>query len=357
LLNETSFLNKNAKLAPKFTGPHRILQFKSPVNVEILLAHSNRKLVVHVNRIKPYVLSHDQITVPLTQNVTTNESTFRDLPIQFQNKGGMQEMQNIDNGDIPQQVFHNIPPPVQRQTSRVPPPVQRQMSRQHATPPIVEKPLTRSATRAQNLVFNKQTMTYEPLPAPVIAYMRKKINKKFGYIYPSDELYTSLSESYCLDPADDQENADIPSDEDIASDEEIPTDDDIPQDDEVPTSEEDEAQVSEEEEATDEADNEDDFHSASEEEAEIPKGAEKPKGKPISAPSSPVRPVPPAPKAKRTKSVDREAIKETLKRGRFRRLADDLDEAILGKHTRAKGPVKDHKLPDKPLEYQKRNKQ
>ena len=53
LLDEHSFLGKNAKLAPKWTGPHRILKLKHENNVEIKLK-TGRSLITHVNRLKPY---------------------------------------------------------------------------------------------------------------------------------------------------------------------------------------------------------------------------------------------------------------------------------------------------------------
>ena len=53
LLNETYFLNKNVKLAPKWSGPHRIIGLKGPCNAELKL-QNNKKLVVHTNRLKPY---------------------------------------------------------------------------------------------------------------------------------------------------------------------------------------------------------------------------------------------------------------------------------------------------------------
>jgi hypothetical protein len=54
LLDEHSFLAKNQKLAPKWSGPHKILRLKGECNVELLLRHNNKKLIVHVNRLKPY---------------------------------------------------------------------------------------------------------------------------------------------------------------------------------------------------------------------------------------------------------------------------------------------------------------
>jgi hypothetical protein len=54
LLEEHSFLAKNKKLSPKWSGPHHILRIKGDCNVELLLLHNNKKLISHVNRLKPY---------------------------------------------------------------------------------------------------------------------------------------------------------------------------------------------------------------------------------------------------------------------------------------------------------------
>jgi hypothetical protein len=56
LLDEHSFLHKNTKLAPKWSGPHRITQLKGVNNAELLLKHNGKKLLVHVNRLKPYIM-------------------------------------------------------------------------------------------------------------------------------------------------------------------------------------------------------------------------------------------------------------------------------------------------------------
>jgi hypothetical protein len=53
LLNEFNFLSKNRKLAPKYSGPFKILQVKGPHNVELLLTNG-RKIVVNVAHVKQY---------------------------------------------------------------------------------------------------------------------------------------------------------------------------------------------------------------------------------------------------------------------------------------------------------------
>jgi hypothetical protein len=57
LLDEHSFLHKNQKLAPKWSGPHKVIHLKGDANIEIQLWHNNRKTVVHTNRLKPYFVA------------------------------------------------------------------------------------------------------------------------------------------------------------------------------------------------------------------------------------------------------------------------------------------------------------
>ncbi len=56
LMDEHSFLHKNQKLAPKWSGPHKVIRLKGEANIEIQLRHNNKKVVVHCNRLKPYFL-------------------------------------------------------------------------------------------------------------------------------------------------------------------------------------------------------------------------------------------------------------------------------------------------------------
>jgi hypothetical protein len=62
-MDEHSFLHKNQKLAPKWSGPHRVLHLKGQSNVEIQLKHNNRKTVVHANRLKPYFVANKNLAV------------------------------------------------------------------------------------------------------------------------------------------------------------------------------------------------------------------------------------------------------------------------------------------------------
>ncbi len=63
LLDEHSFLSKNQKLAPKWSGPHKILHLKGDCNIKIQLKHNNQKTVVHANRLKPYFVASKILAV------------------------------------------------------------------------------------------------------------------------------------------------------------------------------------------------------------------------------------------------------------------------------------------------------
>jgi hypothetical protein len=80
LLNDNSFLHKNAKLAPKYTGPHRIVELKNNSNV-VILTINNKKMLVHVDRLKPYHSPDDnnpvlRAAIPFTANddIQNNDS-------------------------------------------------------------------------------------------------------------------------------------------------------------------------------------------------------------------------------------------------------------------------------------------
>ncbi len=62
-MDEHSFLCKNQKLAPKWSGLHKILRLKGDCNIEIQLKHNNRKTVIHANRLKPYFVVSKNLAV------------------------------------------------------------------------------------------------------------------------------------------------------------------------------------------------------------------------------------------------------------------------------------------------------
>ena len=87
LLEEYYFLGKNAKLSPKWSGPHEIIALKGAHNVELLM-NQKKKVIVSVDRIKPYCVPAAMITQdaevpgPLPQGpaspptAETTESTY-----------------------------------------------------------------------------------------------------------------------------------------------------------------------------------------------------------------------------------------------------------------------------------------
>jgi hypothetical protein len=98
LLTEEQYLHKNRKLAPKYKGPFIITKIKD-VNVEISNPTTNRKYVVHMNRIKPYTVQPQEddphildlyknikfdgfeaYTVPTTAQPDENSSLFVEPP-------------------------------------------------------------------------------------------------------------------------------------------------------------------------------------------------------------------------------------------------------------------------------------
>ena len=74
LMEDFNFLNKNRKLAPRFSGPFRILRVKGSHNLELLLTNG-RKIVVNVARVKPYFSSQSSGDINDFLHLTTDEMT------------------------------------------------------------------------------------------------------------------------------------------------------------------------------------------------------------------------------------------------------------------------------------------
>ena len=53
LMDKHSFLGKNAKLSPKWSGPHQIIQLKNENNFKLKM-HNGHSLIMDVNWLKPY---------------------------------------------------------------------------------------------------------------------------------------------------------------------------------------------------------------------------------------------------------------------------------------------------------------
>ena len=76
LLEEYNFLGKNQKLSPKFSGPHIIISLKGTNNAEILM-DNRRKVIVNVQRLKPYFSSApiaQPSSIPSGENVLHEET-------------------------------------------------------------------------------------------------------------------------------------------------------------------------------------------------------------------------------------------------------------------------------------------
>jgi len=115
LLNEFNTLHKNRKLAPKFSGPHTITKLIHDTNVEIKL-QNGRKLVVHINRIKPYLYnidhhsSDDQVRgedSPREENPPTASSQLPITPTEDQ----IDDDDGLGNSHV-LKLWHQMNPPI-----------------------------------------------------------------------------------------------------------------------------------------------------------------------------------------------------------------------------------------------------
>ena len=88
LLQDPYYINRNAKIAPRWTGPHRIEQPKGDCDISLKLA-SGRKLTAHVNRLKPFhqkselevVQDEQQSTAEDKSNFETDDYIDRPPPV------------------------------------------------------------------------------------------------------------------------------------------------------------------------------------------------------------------------------------------------------------------------------------
>ena len=84
LLEEYYFLGKNAKLSPKWSGPHEIIALKGTHNVELLL-DKKKKVIVNVDRIKPYVTAtpktNPEPDIEVPPNTALTPELHQEVPI------------------------------------------------------------------------------------------------------------------------------------------------------------------------------------------------------------------------------------------------------------------------------------
>ena len=131
LLDEHSFLHKNAKLAPKWTGPHRVVQVKNETNVELLLKN-NKRLIIHVNRLKPYIVS-----APENPNKTDEKEPIHGTPNPEENFGD-KEKETIET-ETEETEMDYLPRPLSRTRTRTQSPPHT-LSRTHTPVPRENSP-------------------------------------------------------------------------------------------------------------------------------------------------------------------------------------------------------------------------
>ncbi len=147
LLDKHSFLAKNQKLAPKWSGPHKILRLKGDCNVEILLRHNNKKLITHVNRLKPYfVQSPSAISSP---DFFPAQKAATPPPVQQQNKAQLKNFYPYEN-EILEEVIHTDPSPSTRATQAL---------------------LRRRTTSSSSSVYDNQEVNLLTLPLLINSHM------------------------------------------------------------------------------------------------------------------------------------------------------------------------------------------
>ncbi len=140
LLDKHSFLGKNQKLAPKWSGPHKILCLKGDSNIELQLKHNNRKTVVHANRLKPYFVASKNLAVcphftEGQQPDTTPAAPINANPTPQTNNDAYQFYDNVlTTPDLPDLQHAQIAPPQNPSLVVNPPSIARRARLAHAQP-------------------------------------------------------------------------------------------------------------------------------------------------------------------------------------------------------------------------------
>ena len=178
LLDEHSFLHKNQKLAPKFSGPHQVIKNKGHNVVELKLANG-KKLITNAARLKPYVFPIPEVEPEVPREAGTTKIR-ENQKLDFQNipeepeEDANEPMEELD--DWGQPIADRYRPvrvvdlqPSTPETNSVdspedmPPPDQVINSRPRGRPrkvmnhnpennsqPVIERRVTRSMTRMNN---------------------------------------------------------------------------------------------------------------------------------------------------------------------------------------------------------------
>jgi hypothetical protein len=108
LLEDFNFLNKNGKLAPKFSGPFRIMRVKGDHNVELLITNG-RKIVVNVARIKPYLSQPAPIGAPVACGDTPPSATPPPLTLAHSRRPGRPRKHSSADATVNEKVLSPAP--------------------------------------------------------------------------------------------------------------------------------------------------------------------------------------------------------------------------------------------------------
>jgi hypothetical protein len=150
LLDEHYFLNKNQKIAPKYSGPHLITKLKGDCNVELLL-NNGKYTIVHVNRLKPY-LSQEGGRQQFSKSGKDNESNsgsekfkivFEESQEQAEAQDTPQQAGETEQVGHPQETGHQDEQPDPRRA-------------------VVEPHITRRYAKEHGLVYNKDELAFQP---------------------------------------------------------------------------------------------------------------------------------------------------------------------------------------------------
>jgi hypothetical protein len=173
LLDEYYFLNKNQKLAPKYSGPHIITKLKGDCNVELLL-NNGKFAIVHVNRLKPYIRKENA-----GQNFSKQEKDGEDEQDEEDESFEVGQGRNQQTG---YQHLEQNENEVREGKIQNEPQIAQENIGQRAQANTPQRMTTRGLARKEGMVYNEETKTFEHLsPLEAIEALRKKTRKPIIY--------------------------------------------------------------------------------------------------------------------------------------------------------------------------------
>jgi hypothetical protein len=233
LLDEFNFLNKNRKLAEKFSGPFRIVRLKGNNNAE-LVVNNGRRLIVNLQRLRPFQGNDVCDKLDVNDAVTNDLQTSprgRDESENERERDPENTPEKHDNAESKKPDKNNL-----RKTTNGPQLTSHKRTHAHThahtLSPSLSRNLDRPLTRAQSRKMLEQTEGTKSLAALIatiaqqVLAIKKRLRKKQVSLGSSDPYkYGSGLEVESSLPDDVPDLGDDSGDDDNGDDDAVESDD------------------------------------------------------------------------------------------------------------------------------------